>query len=168
MTAAAQTAYQSLRESGWEVAVLSQPRPLPAELLERYPWIPPSFRAFAEGAASISLPGEQVWILTAEDYCRRAGPGWAWNGFERMELGWAEDAKDAEERARTERFWANHFPILMAVFGDYAYLALEAQTGAVVGGWAPMFDETSVIATSFDELIPMLVRREPPVKLFLG
>jgi hypothetical protein len=97
---------------------------------------------------------EQAWFLTAADFAGDSGSAFAWHEWERLEC----DGADADEKARSHAFWSTHLPILQAVEGDYAYLAVRvdpasAQHGAVVRGQAPEFQETSTISPSFEALL---------------
>ena len=48
----------------------------------------------------------------------------------------------------------------MSVGGTYQYFAIKLDSGNVVQGWEPEFEEPSIVAESFAEFIQMLVTDE--------
>src|SRR5689334_13282771 len=88
-------------------------------------------------------------------------------------LEWAEDAAAGDT---VRRFWDAHLLFALAVQSDYDFLALRTSApnaGAVVHGFAPAFEEASVVAASFaafaDEMRVQARAAEPswPWSVFL-
>lgn len=52
------------------------------------------------------------------------------------------------------------FPIVMSVGGDYQYYGIEINSGKVVQGWEPEFEEIIYVADSFIEFIEKIVSGE--------
>lgn len=48
----------------------------------------------------------------------------------------------------------------MSVGGDYQYFAIQLDSGNVVQGWEPEFDDLSYVSESFTEFIEKLVAGE--------
>ena len=46
-------------------------------------------------------------------------------------------------------FWDRHLPVLMSVAGDYEFLAIDQDTGAVVHGIEPEFEAVTVVADNW-------------------
>lgn len=97
---------------------------------------------------------ETTWFLSAGDYAGTTDSAFAWNEFERLSL---DAALDAEDRARIASFWARHLPILLSVAGDYAFLAIDRATGAVVHGVEPEFEATTPVASSLEALFEAIM-----------
>ncbi len=67
-----------------------------------------------------------------------------------MALNWAVGERDEAARQQAiRRFWDRYFPFMLAVHSDYDYLAIDTETGKVVHGFAPEWEEPLVVAESF-------------------
>ncbi|WP_161605231.1 hypothetical protein [Pimelobacter simplex] len=75
--------------------------------------------------------------------------GFAPDEFERISL---EAAVGPEQEEAVREFWRGHRVVVMSVRGEYAYLAVRQDDGAVVHGAEPEFEETTVVAGSLAEL----------------
>ena len=51
-------------------------------------------------------------------------------------------------------------PIIMSIGGDYQYYAINIDSGEVVQGWEPEFEESFVVAGSFVEFIEKITTGE--------
>ena len=152
----ARAALDALGTMGWSVQRAAERRPLPPHIDSRYPAIPPPVRAFIEALDGCSRRGEQVWFLTSADYAADDDSAIGWNEWERL-----EDDGRKDDRVRT--FWDKHLPILNAVAGDYAYLAVCVDQGSkaygnIVRGDAPDFRETTTVCASFDDLLLQIAK----------
>lgn len=101
---------------------------------------------------------EDIWFMTPSDYARETADSFRWNEIELMSL---EAAANETERREIVSFWDRHFPFLLAVHSDYDYLALRLspdQYGIVVHGYAPEFEETSIVASSFADFLSAFER----------
>jgi hypothetical protein len=100
-------------------------------------------------------PDDAIWFLTRTSYAHVSSDGLGWNAVEMMALDFCNDAY---ENAAVRRFWDIHFPFMMAVHSDYDYLAIrlsEGGFGAVVHGFAPEWEEPSVVTTSFTDFLDL-------------
>ncbi|WP_448135085.1 SMI1/KNR4 family protein [Stenotrophomonas rhizophila] len=109
--------------------------------------IPNSYLEFLKRFKSLSNADESRWFISTEGFSGNSDSAFSWNEFEKMSLDAAMTDRDAED-VRT--FWGRHLPILMAVDGDYQYIALDRMSGAVVHGVEPDFESVSNLADSFD------------------
>ena len=89
---------------------------------------------------------ESVWFLSAADYAGTADSAFAWDEFKHLSL---DAALDDEDRQGIHTFWDRHLPVLMSVAGDYEFLAIDQDTGAVVHGIEPEFEAVTVVADSW-------------------
>jgi hypothetical protein len=143
-----------LKARGWNVQVSKGNAPLlPPSVAARYPTLPFDLVAFLSSIDLCVNSAENSWFLTAEDYRREAGPLHRWNEYEIMSI---ESCRTEEEREDVTAFWDVHFPFLLAVHSDYDYLgvALTGESyGRIVHGYAPSWEEPTVIAQSFGEFL---------------
>jgi hypothetical protein len=151
--------------AGWRVERRDPARAvqLPTQLVVRLGPLPDSYRAFLSEVAIATSADGAVWFLCEDDYRRRDPEGFAWDEIEVMSL---LSAVDEDEKEAIVDFWDRHMPIMMAPEGDYDYLAIaldHERRGAVVHGYAPAWEEASVVAESFDDWLAMLTRvlRDP-------
>src|SRR5262249_10943776 len=107
-----------LRAMGWTVQLRSQRRALPSHIDARYPSIPSAVRTFLEQLEQCARSDEQVYFLNAADYSTDAANSMVWNECEQLEN------TEQDENEAIRGFWDRHFPILLSVAGDYAYLAV--------------------------------------------
>ena len=144
---------EALEARGWKVQRSTSREPLlPPEVSRRYPRVPAELVAFLESLDSGVNADETVWFLCREDFRRTDDQAFRWNEFERMVL---EDASP-EDQQRTRQFWDRHFPFMLCVHSDYDYLAVDLGArsyGAIVHGCGPSFEETSLIAPSFEQFL---------------
>ena len=59
-----------------------------------------------------------------------------------------------------KEYWDKHLPIVMSVEDGYAYYAINTDTGTVVEGRGPEFEEPSVVAESFEAFINKMIAGE--------
>lgn len=114
---------------------------------------PPEFVAWATSFTRLSSADDAVWFLSAEDYRDPVPEAFAWNAFGQLSL---EAAGSDAQRAHIARFWRRHWPLLLAVRGHYAYLAVR-DDGVIVHGEEPEFEETTVIAQDLATLLSAVV-----------
>lgn len=137
----------ALSELGW--VIQEQPMvALPEAILSRYSTLPAEVGRFLCPLAVCHNASQSVWFLTPEDYARApSNDRFAWNELERL----------GEEST----FWDQHFPFLYAVHSDDDYLAVcltEESFGAIVHGFAPFWEEPSVIAPSFKAFLEVFTK----------
>jgi hypothetical protein len=145
----------ALEARGWTFARSTSREPLlPPEVSRRYPRVAAELIAFLESLESGVNADETVWFLCREDFRRTDDQAFRWNEFERMV---SEDAPP-EDQQRTRQFWDRHFPFMLCVHSDYDYLAVDLDArayGAIVHGCGPAFEETSLVAPSFERFVKL-------------
>jgi hypothetical protein len=157
-----QPAFEALRRRGWTVEPAGEARaPFPAVVAERYRALPADVVAALSGLRACRNPRDDVWVLTPAELARTEADGFRWNEFETMSLEAA--AGDPPWQHRIRAFWDACFVFMMAVHGDYEYLAVDlgrdgGTFGAIVHGIAPEFEEVTVVAGSFAEFLALLER----------
>jgi hypothetical protein len=102
---------------------------------------------FLKRFKSLSNADESRWFISTDEFSGNSDAAFSWDAIERMSLDAAMTDRDAED-VRT--FWGRHLPILMAVDGDYQYIALDRMSGAVVHGVETDFESVSNLDDSFD------------------
>ena len=149
----------NLGKSGWRIEFLPDRQPLPASVAERYPWLPTGYREAIERTKLVCTEDDKAWLLTGADFSSTSESAFAWNEWERQSLDAATG--DDEWRKRIIAFWDRHAPVLMSVKSGYAYFAVQQDTLAIVCGEEPEYEETTLVASSIEELLARLARREP-------
>lgn len=128
-----------LADLGWTAARAADPATLP-------PGAHAAHRDFLGRYALLCRADESVWFLSAADYAGTADSAFAWDEFKHLSL---DAALDDEDRQGIHTFWDRHLPVLMSVAGDYEFLAIDQDTGAVVHGIEPEFEAVTVVADSW-------------------
>ena len=82
-----------------------------------------------------------------------------WNEFEELSL---EVADDEEWKKDIKQWWDKKVPIIMSVKDGYTFFAidLENNSGEIVRGEEPEFEEVEVVANSFFEFLDMVIKGE--------
>jgi hypothetical protein len=157
-----QAAFAALKRLGWQVRLSKERRPLPEPIVRRYPTIPAEVASFLERLEVCASGDETSWFLTADDYARGSSEGFGWDELERMEI----EGAPPEEIAASKAFWDAHLPILLAVRGEYAYLAVVVDSasesyGSVVRGEEIEFRYTTTISQSFEAFLAKVASSRP-------
>lgn len=146
-----------LRSFGWEVVLRNEGNlELGEEFKARYGNIPDDYLEFLKRVALCANSPSNVWFLCEGDYNGSAGHAFAWNEFEMMSLEGTELDENSLDKIRN--FWREHFPFMLSVHSDYAFLAIcvsGGNYGAVVAGYAPEFEEVFMVCDSFGEFIKL-------------
>ena len=117
---------------------------------------PQSFQAFIQSFQELSSSGEDSWFLSYSDYLESNYAGFSWNEYEPLGIQAAEEDGDDDEKAFLIEFWNSYLPFAYSLRNGYAYLAIGifgANKGKIIYGREPMFEEFSVEAESFEELL---------------
>ncbi|MFJ1301868.1 hypothetical protein ACILG0_18025 [Pseudomonadota bacterium AL_CKDN230030165-1A_HGKHYDSX7] len=109
----------------------------------------PEHAAFLSLFAQLSSADDTRWFLGAADYAGSVDSAFAWDAFQQLSL---DAAMSDEDRRGVQAFWDRHLPIFMSVDGEYAFLALDRESGRVVHGIEPEFEAVSVVAPSLEDL----------------
>jgi hypothetical protein len=145
----------TMAANGWRVEKrTTSAQLLPEDTARRYVTLPYPIVAFLSGIKSCVNPSETAWLLTAEDYHLTGTKAFRWNEFEQMSRDAAAGNDDWSKQI--EVFWSTHFPFLLAVHSNYDYLAVslaQDNFGSVVAGSGPEFEDTIMVAASFDQYL---------------
>jgi len=145
--------FKALTARGWSIQFNDLAGTLlPAALQQRYPEVPEELVAFLAPLKVCRNSEQNSWFLTADDFLRQA-PAFRWNEYECMAL---ETLTSPEERAAVTSFWDRHLPFMLAVHSDYDYLAMQVSgpaKGAIVHGFAPEWEDPSVVAPSLSAFL---------------
>jgi hypothetical protein len=144
-----------LRTRGWVVEIAADGSTLPPALRSRYPHLPAQVASFLAEIETCHNHRDDVWIFGSSFFAREDPAGFRWNECEIMSLAALDGDLPAEGRIR--EYWDQHLPFMMAVHSGYDYLAVQTgpalTLGAVVHGCAPEFEDSTVVATSFDAFL---------------
>lgn len=148
-----------LQTAGWTVRVSADRRPLPVELLTRYPWLPDHLRSLLSHYDQIFRQDLKMWLLVSADYAGFTELAFRWNEWELQSLEGA--GQDQAWRQEIIGFWDHHLPIALSVEGGYSYYALRSD-GTVVAGREPEYEETMPAAKSYFEFLQRLKQGSLP------
>jgi hypothetical protein len=151
-------ALEQLRLTGWNVSLKITERKLPEGIKARFGWLPQDIEEFIVNLEAALSPDEKVWLLGMPDFTRSGVSAFKWNEWEQMSLAAAES--NPQLITSVVRFWDSHFPIALSVKSGYAYFAIRKMDLSIVCGEEPEFEESSVVASSFLELLELLVKHD--------
>ena len=141
-------------ERNWNIKTRDGDMELPEEIAQRYN-APEGWQEFIKGFSLCANADCTKWFITFEDFGEE---GYRWNEFELISLEAADE--DMEWRKQVTDFWDKHLPIFMSVEGEYEYYAINVESGRVVFGFEPEFEEAETVADSFEEFIGKIVSGE--------
>ncbi len=143
-----------LKSKGWDVRLRSEPCEVVLPRGEASQISPPlrEFFALVEGCVDSN---QTCWFNCLNEFCGQTDNAFVWNEWEIL----SRHAVDAKEEA-THAFWADHLPFFMGVQPFYCFLSARLSDGAICFGSEPEFEEVSVVASSFTELIHLLENRQ--------
>jgi hypothetical protein len=146
-----------LVEAGWSVkqrrtGVLK----LDTGVSSRYPSLPREYVEFLGGFDLCVNRGETAWFLSESDFNGTSGSAFKWNEFELQEAEAAQG--DGRWQSEVRAFWDRHLPILISVTDGYSYLAIETESGHVVHGREPEYEDVVMVSSSFDEFAALVGR----------
>lgn len=139
-----------LEEKKWKIEYETEAITLPELFEKRYPKIPESYQSFLSKVKFCSNANETVWFNCISDFNGTSDSAFTWNEFEKQSL---ESADDSDLKKTIQSFWDDHIPFLISVKSGYAYLALNIQSGKIVFGEEPEYEETEEIYESFNQFI---------------
>ena len=122
---------------------------------------PLNFQAFIQSFKELSSRREDAWFLSYSDYlASNEEGGFSWNEYEQLSIQAAEEDGDDEEIAFLSEFWNSYLPFAYSIRNGYSYLAIGVSginEGKIIYGREPMFEEYSIEADSFEELLDSFV-----------
>ncbi|MFA6958874.1 MAG: hypothetical protein WC538_23630 [Thermoanaerobaculia bacterium] len=145
---------ETLKARGWKVKLrIGAVELLPPSVAARYPAVPHDLVEFLSSFELCENVAQRAWFFTAEDYWQEAGPICRWNECETIAL---QSCTEEDERTEVTAFWDAHLPFMIALHSDFDYLAVAVSgenKGKIVHGFAPFWEEPTVIAASFAEFL---------------
>ena len=122
---------------------------------------PLNFQTFIQSFKELSSRREDAWFLSYLDYlASNEEGGFSWNEYEQLSIQAAEEDGDDEEIAFLSEFWNSYLPFAYSIRNGYSYLAIGVSginKGKIIYGREPMFEEFSIEADSFEELLDSFV-----------
>ena len=156
----------SLLQKGWLLKPLAEtqedyPSAESNRVLALIKATPLNFQAFIQSFKELSSRREDAWFLSYSDYlaCNEED-GFSWNEYEQLSIQAAEEDEDDEEIAFLSEFWNSYLPFAYSIRNGYSYLAIGVSginKGKIIYGREPMFEEFSIEADSFEELLDSFV-----------
>ena len=142
-------------KNNWKIRVTDEIFTLPNTVTERYS-VSNDWLDFIKGIEICTNNEQNKWFITISDYSTKYDENsWNWNDFEIMSLNAAED--DLEWQDEIKEFWNTHFPIFIDVEGDYSYYAIDTDSGEIVQGYEPDFEDCFTVAETFEEFISKII-----------
>ena len=129
--------------------------------LSRYQFVSDEYFEFLKTVKRCINKDETVWFTCFEHFEKPFDEeGFNLNEFELISLNSAEND---EEYQKVKSFWDKHLPIIISLDGEYSYYAMR-NDGKIVCGYEPEFEETTVIANSFEDFIKLKIITSDDVK----
>lgn len=145
--------------NNWNVSKNTESIKLPHVIQNRYYKIKELtlFMTFINIVSNCSSPDDCSWFLCLSDYDKENLENeFAWNEFEKISI---ESASDAEEKAKISNWWNRHIPIFISVKEEYSFFAIDLTNnlGHIVQGFEPEFEDTTLVANSFEEFLYFII-----------
>ena len=141
--------------SGWILQTREKAQPvLPVSIIERYSNIPNAFIEFLSIVLDAAPSDEKAWFLCEANYNGTSPTTSAWNEWELFDCDNFKD--DPDLVVATKKFWDQHFPIMMSVRSDFAYIAIDMSTdhyGTIVFGYSPFLLEPKCLYAAFPDFL---------------
>lgn len=141
-------------EQGWDIRRKSDSQlQVNSGITSRYNRIPHEYSEFLSVVEYCVAPDEQTWFIGEAEFNNSSESAFRWNEFEILSLEAAAD--DSNWQAEIMAWWDHHLPIVMSVEDGYSFYAIDLTTdsGAIVRGFEPEFEEVEKVADSFGEFL---------------
>lgn len=145
-------------EQGWEIKRKSGSQlHLDSGITSRYQGLPDEYLEFLKIVETCVAPDEQTWFICEAEFNHSAETEFRWNEFEMLSVEAA--AGDPAWESEITAWWDHHLPIVMSVGDGYSFYAIDLMTdsGAIVRGCEPEFEEVEKVADSFGEFLAWLM-----------
>lgn len=145
-----------LKANDWNVRLRFEPREVVLPRGEPSQISPPlwEFLSIIEECVNSN---QTCWFNCLNEFGGQTDRAFVWNEWEQLSL---ESASSFEEKQAVNTFWADHLPFFMGVQPFYCFLSARLSDCAVCFGTEPEFEEVSVVASSFTELVHLLENRQ--------
>lgn len=151
-----------LKKNGWQYILnTSKVDIVNNTILNRYNNLPDAYVAFLECFESVSNNDDTEWFLCEKDFKSEAeDEAFRWNEFEMLSLEAAEG--DDEWQTEIKSWWSTKLPIVMSVKNGYLFYAIDTEndSGIIVKGQDPEFEEVCIVADSFEDFIDMIINNK--------
>ncbi|MGI6153974.1 MAG: SMI1/KNR4 family protein [Christensenellaceae bacterium] len=148
--------FEWARLNRWQVELPEAERALQAEAFCRYGKLPPDYESFLRRFNLLANEADTSWFLSIDDFANEAEDAvWNARSFEAISLE-AADGDENQETAMTQ-FWDAHIPVVFCLASGYEYYAIRLVGGVVVNGIEPEFEETSIVAASFEDFLAKIM-----------
>jgi hypothetical protein len=151
-------------ENGWEIRRKSGSQlHLNSSITSRYKGLPNEYSEFLNLVEQCVAPDEQTWFICKAEFNNSPETAFGWNEFEMLSLEAA--AGDSVWQSEITAWWDYHLPIVMSVEGGYSFYAIDLTTdsGAIVRGFEPEFEEVEKVADSFGEFLAWMMSNSKQV-----
>ncbi|ETT54560.1 MULTISPECIES: SMI1/KNR4 family protein [unclassified Paenibacillus] len=143
-------------EKGWEIRRKSGSQlHLDSGITSRYTGLPDEYLEFLKVVETCVAPDEQTWFMGEAEFNHSAETEFRWNEFELLSLEAA--AGDSAWQSEITAWWDHHLPIVMSVEDGYSFYAIATDSGAIVHGCEPEFEEVEKVADSFGEFLAWMM-----------
>ncbi|MCR5837619.1 MAG: SMI1/KNR4 family protein [Lachnospiraceae bacterium] len=148
-----------LEENGWKVILNDEKYNVSSNvILNKYQGLPNSFVNLLEKCHRVESNDETIWFLCGGDYFYGSEDAFKWNEFELMSLEAAQN--DAEWKKEILEWWKDKLPIILSVRNGYTFYAIEIDnSGAIVKGTEPEFENAIVVANNFDDFLKKIMNK---------
>ncbi|MGN6710526.1 SMI1/KNR4 family protein [Anaerocolumna jejuensis] len=146
------------RDNGWDIITRSETGlELSDSIASRYKEIPEGYLEFLNKVKQCITPSQKTWFICEDEYNNSSDIAFKWNEFEELSLEAAEDNK--EWKAEIISWWDKHLPIIMSVGEGYSFYAIDLanNTGAIVQGFEPEFEEVEKIANNIEDFFELII-----------
>ncbi|WP_341185173.1 SMI1/KNR4 family protein [Paenibacillus sp. FSL H7-0756] len=143
-------------EKGWEIRRKSGSQlHLDNGITSRYTGLPDGYLEFLKVVETCVAPDEQTWFIGEAEFNHSAETEFRWNEFELLSLEAA--AGDSAWQSEITAWWDHHLPIVMSVEDGYSFYAIATDSGAIVHGCEPEFEEVEKVSDSFGEFLAWMM-----------
>lgn len=157
MTSQPQRFLDHLAAHGWTVL-----RPTPTSTPAAAPGDAYGYSAFLATFTELHNANQTRWFLSAADHDCTADSAFPWHTLRDISM---EAALDDAGRQAVLDFWKQHTLIYMSVAGDYEFLAIERDSGRIVHGIEPEFEDTREVAPNLAALFEDMIAGRATVAL---
>lgn len=112
------------------------------------------YGAFLAAFTDLHNANQTRWFLSTADHDGTADSAFSWHTLRDISL---DAALDDAGRQVVLDFWQQHTPIYMSVAGDYEFLAIARDSGRIVHGIEPEFEDTREVAPSLAALFEDMI-----------
>lgn len=157
MTSQPQRFLDHLAAHGWTVL-----RTAPDSTSADAPGDAHGYGAFLAAFTDLHNANQTRWFLSTADHDGTADSAFSWHTLRDISL---DAALDDAGRQVVLDFWQQHTPIYMSVAGDYEFLAIARDSGRIVHGIEPEFEDTREVAPSLAALFEDMIAGRAPAAL---